>query len=313
MAIYLVYHSVGLTNLLGFAYPKPKMIKNFKIPPSFSFVKKGRVSLLLRDDYKDLLLKMGIEDVGALIKNHFSSSYYLEGRTPHPSIPIEGGKRMVIRRYLHGGLLRRLTGDLYLMGSRSFDELAITEEIRSCGISTIHPIGAIHHAVFHFFYRACLLSLEVPHAENLTQYFQKKGSNPSGESLLNKRRTIRAAGTLLGKFHQKGFCHRDLQLKNLLVAGDRVLIIDFDRSCRKKALSLKARVSNLLRLNRSVDKWKRSGLPITRTDRLRFLLAYAGGDRKIVKAIKKSLRTYSVGLLFHRIGWAIGNIVRVRG
>jgi len=286
------------------------MFKNISIPPSFSLVKKGKVFLLLKEEYKDFLLRQGIEEVKTFLAKHLRDTRYLKGRTPHPSVPIEGGNRMVVRRYSHGGLLRGITKNLYLLGARSFRELALTEEIRSCGIPTVQSIGAIHHALFPPFYRAYLLSLEIPHALNLIEYFQHLASLPRQESLRLKREIVRKAGLLLREFHQAGFYHTDLQLKNLLVVEVRVLLIDFDRSCRKETLSAGDRVRNLLRLNRSVEKWKRSGLPLTRTDRWRFLTAYAGENEDIVKELRKALRSYSIGLFFHRIGWMIEDIVR---
>lgn len=286
------------------------MFERIPISSSFSLTKKGKTYLLLHKDYKESLLGQRIEDLKTFLKTHFSEMKYLDGRTPHPSIPTHEGMRMVIRKYTHGGILRFPNRELFLFGARSFRELSLTEEIRSSGILTIQPIGAIHQIVFWPFYRAYLLSLEIPQARNLIQYLQEKGSPLSGESLLHKRKTIQAVGLLLQQFHRKGFYHRDLQLKNLLVAGEQVFIIDFDRSCRKETLSVNQRIKNLLRLNRSVEKWRRFGLPITRTDRWRFLMAYAGGDREILKAVRKALRTHSVGLFFHRIGWAIKDIVR---
>jgi tRNA A-37 threonylcarbamoyl transferase component Bud32 len=286
------------------------MFKKMSIPVSHSLIQRGKTYLLLHNAYKECLLQQGIEEVEAFLKKSIHDIHYLEGRTPHPSIPLGDGKRMVLRQYSHGGLLRALTGDLYLIGSRSFRELAITEEIRSCGIPTIQAIGAIHQSVCSLFYRAYFLSLEIPRAKNLPQYFQKKGSPSSIERLLHKRKMIRTAGALLGQFHRAGFYHNDLQLKNLLVDGDRILLIDFDRSFRKKTLSVRNRIKNLLRLNRSVDKWKRSGLSTTRTDRLRFLLAYAGEEQEILRSIRRSLWTYTLSLFFHRIGWAIKDLVR---
>ena len=286
------------------------MFKKMSIPVSYSLIQRGKTYLLLHNDYKESLLRQRIEEVKTFLKRSLHETHYHEGRTLHPSIPLEDGKRMVLRQYSHGGLLRALTGNLYLIGSRSCRELAITEEIRSSGISTIQPIGAIHQIVLGLFYRTYLLSLEIPHAKNLIQYFQEKGSHPSLGNLLHKRKTIRSAGGLLAQFHQAGFYHNDLQLKNLLVDEDRVLLIDFDRSFRKDALSVRDRTKNLLRLNRSVEKWKRSGLPITRTDRWRFLMAYAGKDQEILKAIRRALRTHSMGLFFHRAGWVIEDVVR---
>jgi hypothetical protein len=63
------------------------------------------------------------------------------------------------------------------------------------------------------------------------------------------------------------------------------------------------RMKNLLRLNRSVDKWKRRGLPVTFSDRLRFFLAYTGEDPKARDVLRKTLRLYSFGLRFHRLLW----------
>ena len=118
------------------------MFKNFPIPPSFSLIKKGKIFLLIKEEYKDFLLREGIEDLKNFLKKHEQTTRYFGGRTPHPSIPIRDGKRMVVRSYSHGGLLRAFTRNLYLFGSRSFQELALTEEIRSSGISTIEPIAA---------------------------------------------------------------------------------------------------------------------------------------------------------------------------
>lgn len=286
------------------------MLKNIQIPTSFSLIEKGRVSLLLKEEYRELLLAQGIEDLKTFLKKTTNrAAHYLKGRTLHPAIPFGDGKSMVLRQYSHGGLLRTITGNLYFFGARSFRELALTEEIRSCGISTISPIGAIHHRIFFLFYQAYFLSLEVPNAIDLIQYFQEMRARPTRENLSSKRKTIRSVGLLIRQFHQAGFFHGDLQLKNILIAGDQLLLIDFDRSYRRSNLSVQEKMRNLLRLNRSVEKWIQQGLPLTRTDRWRFFLSYSGEDKKIREAMKKALQTYSLRFLFYRLGWAIERIV----
>ena len=285
------------------------MFKNIQTPHSFSLIEKGKISLLLKEEYKNFLLQQGIDDIKAFLKKIPQTSRILKGRILHPSIPIDNRKRMVLRQYLHGGLLRAITGSLYLFGSRSFRELLITEEIRSCGIPTAQSIGAIHHRVFFSVYQAYFLSLEAAHAKDLTQYFQEIGAQPSHENLLLKRKTIRSVGFLIRQFHKAGFFHGDLQLKNILVAGDQILLIDFDRSYRKPMLPVQKMMENLLRLNRSAEKWKRLGLPITRTDRWRFFLAYAGDDQKIRKAMERTLQTYSLRFLLYRLGWTVEKIL----
>jgi tRNA A-37 threonylcarbamoyl transferase component Bud32 len=285
------------------------MFENLPIPPSFSLVRKGKVFLLLRDEYKDHLLKQGIEDIKTFLQSHRQTSRYLRGRVLHPSVPLKEGTRIVIRRYQHGGLLSVLTRDLYLFGSRSFQELALTARIRTCGVSTVEPIGAIHRSVGPF-YKAYLLSLEISEAKDLIQYFQEIGSHPSRERLLHKRRTIRSAGLLVHQFHEAGFFHGDLQLRNMLVSGDKLFLIDFDHSYHREVLSVEERKKNLLRLNRSVEKWKRLGLPITWTDRLRFFRAYAEKDEEMSKTMKRALRTYSIRRLFYRWSWAFQRVLK---
>jgi 3-deoxy-D-manno-octulosonic acid kinase len=286
------------------------MFKKFQIPTSFSLIEKGRVSLLLKEEYQNLLLAQGIDDLKTYLRKSSQTAHYLKGRTLHPSIPFGDGKRMVLRQYSHGGLLRAITGNLYFFGARSFRELALTEEIRSCGIPTTPTLGAIHHRVFFPFYQAYFLSLEVPLAVDLTQYFDQIGAHPCPETISTKRKTIRSVGHLIRQFHQAGFFHGDLQLKNILVAGDQLLLIDFDRSYRKSALSRRERMKNLLRLNRSAEKWRRLGLPITRTDRWRFFLTYAGNDKRIRETMAKTLRSYPLRLLFYRLGWAVEKLLR---
>jgi hypothetical protein len=281
------------------------MLRNIPIPPSFSLIKKANIFLLLNEEYQDLLLQQGIEDTDTFVARYAGGKQHSGGRSLHPSIPLREGQRMVLRRYLHGGLLRAVTRDLYALGSRSFRELALTEEIRSAGIPTIRPIGAVHQSFIFPFYRAYLLTLEVPGAVNSIEFFQDIGSHPVGEVLALKRKIIRVAGRLVRQFHDSGFFHADLQLKNFLIADHHVLLIDFDRSLRMKNLPERMRMKNLLRLNRSVDKWKRKGLPVTFSDRLRFFLAYAGEDPKARDVLRKTLSTYSFSTLLHRWRWTL--------
>jgi serine/threonine protein kinase len=291
------------------------MLRNTSIPPSFSLIRKKKSLLILKDAYKDLLLQQGIEDLEVFLRRQAQTARYLEGRSLHPSIPIKDGEWMIVRRYLHGGLLGFLTRDLYLFGSRSVQELVLSEEIRSSGIPTVETIGAIHRFTWFPFYKPYLLSLEVPHALNLIQYIQDIGPHPALSNLSRKRKVIRSMGILLRQFHDMGFYHGDLQLKNILIAQGQLLLIDFDRSYRKPVLSLRGRMKNLLRLNRSAEKWKNLGLPITRTDRWRLFSSYAQSDAKMKKAMQKVLRTYSIRRLFYRMSWAIEKIFKnmIRG
>jgi len=289
-----------------FHYPGPRILRRpIDIPPAYSLIQQGGLSLLLRDDYQSLLLQTGIGDIKKLLKKHGQPLSHLVGRVPHLAVSLSDGKRLVVRRYSHGGLLQSLTRDLYLLGSRGFEELILTEGIRSSGIATVQPVGAIHQRVFPFFYRAYFLSIEIPGARDLSSYFQTMGPHPCAERLIEKRRMIRSVGRLVRQFHEAGFFHRDLQLKNILASEGKPFLIDFDRSYRKSTLTLKERIENLLRLNRSAEKWKRAGLPITKTDRWRFFLAYSGEDEQLREALRNALRKLGFYAFFHPWFWAL--------
>ncbi len=281
------------------------MARPITVPPTYALIRKEGLSLLLKEEYSEALLRQGIEDFEDYLARHAKPSLHLTGRTSHFLVSLKDEQGVVIRRYSHGGLLRAFTGDLYLFGSRGFQELALTEEIRASGISTVQPVGAVHQSVFPFFYRAYFLSLEIPQAKDLAGRLLEIGPRPFPDALVQKREMIRRVARLVRRFHQAGFVHGDLQLKNILVAGGQPFLIDFDRSYRKRTLTVKDRMDNLLRLDRSVEKWRRKGLPVTKTDRWRFFLAYSGGDEVTRAGLEEALRARAIRFFPHRCLWAI--------
>jgi len=80
---------------------------------------------------------------------------------------------------------------------------------------------------------------------------------------------------LVRRMHVRGVYHRDLKANNLLVRDDEISVVDLDRVDFCREVSRAGRVWNLAQLNAAV------GAPVTRTDRLRFLFAYAGRDRAV--------------------------------
>jgi 3-deoxy-D-manno-octulosonic acid kinase len=66
---------------------------------------------------------------------------------------------------------------------------------------------------------------------------------------------LRAAGAQIARLHAAGIVHPDLNLRNILVAGAEVYLIDFDRArVLARPVSRGARARGLLRLARSARK-----------------------------------------------------------
>ncbi len=119
---------------------------------------------------------------------------------------------------------------------------------------------------------------------------------------------------MVRKMHEVGIYHFDLHLKNFIVQmGEEgvgpLYIIDFDRSRIIYPLKSGKWLANLLRLDRSVEKWRPKGLWITRTDRLRFLRSYLEGDRERLASIRKYIKKYLRRRRRYRIGWAIERLI----
>jgi 3-deoxy-D-manno-octulosonic acid kinase len=292
------------------------MNSTFTLPDGFSLMKVGRAELVIKDLHKDRLMGRKIHNPEALFRQHGDKARFMEGRGFLISLPMyeKGSERMVIRHYEHGGIFRALTSDLFLGGSRPFRELSITEMARKAGLPTMEVLVAVKRPVFWPFYKGDLVSREIPNSTDLIQYLARLRKARGLKQLSKKRELIRQAGRLVRKMHEVGIYHSDLHLKNFVVEVKEgtlgsLHIIDFDRATIIHPLKSDKWFGNLLRLDRSVEKWAAKGLPITRTDRLRFLKSYLGGEEERKASVRKYLKGYLLRRMRYRLGWAIERLL----
>jgi tRNA A-37 threonylcarbamoyl transferase component Bud32 len=182
------------------------------------------------------------------------------------------------------------------------------------GLPTMEVLVAVKTPVFWPFYKADLVSREISNSIDLIQYFTRWGKAGNQQRLREKRELIRQAGRLVRKMHEVGIYHSDLHLKNFVVEVKEgtlgsLHIIDFDRATIIHPLKSDKWFGNLLRLDRSVEKWTAKGLPITRTDRLRFLKSYLGGEEERKVSVRKYLKGYLLRRMRYRLGWAIERLL----
>ena len=176
-----------------------------------------------------------------------------QGRGVLKAVRLPDGETALIRTYRHGGVLRKLTRELFFTWpARPFRELAITEELRRRGLRTVEIYAAGVQEVCGPVYRGCLVSRELPDSKDLWASLQDGPSTQLAAILKTTAETVRA-------MHRHGVYHSDLNLKNILIQSksDRVeaYVIDFDRAkLFLGKLPQPLAIKNLERMRRSALK-----------------------------------------------------------
>lgn len=227
----------------------------------------------------------------------------LQGRGPVSVVPAAVGEgRWVVRHYHRGGAVASLLGDRYLrLGTpRPVREFRLGRAMEERGIPTpTHVAGAVYAA--GPWYRGDLVTRLVPGARDLAAVLfpgraldggvvpapaWPAGAGPSPDPVP----AMRAAGSLVRLLHDRGVVHRDLNLKNVLIApGEpgresepvRALVLDLDRALLRDRVSKRARQRMLDRFWRSARKWEsRTGVRLEPVLRQVFEAGYDGGSAR---------------------------------
>jgi 3-deoxy-D-manno-octulosonic acid kinase len=153
----------------------------------------------------------------------------------------------VLRHYRRGGMVAALLGDSYLFTgdarTRSSREFRLLAELARRGLPVPPPLAA-RHVRHGLAYRADLITLRIPDARTLAERVADGAFN---EAL------ARRVGELVARFHRVGAWHADLNAHNILVNGEGLYLIDFDRG-RLRRPAVGWRRGNLARLKRSLVK-----------------------------------------------------------
>ncbi len=230
------------------------------------------------------------------------------GRRPLWELSLEG-RRYLVRRYQHGGLLRSLTGGRYLDWERPFRELCLSDTLLRCGILTPRVVAARARAV------GPLWELEVmtPRIEGAIDLGEALGRLRRGEIAQRpRRRILEAFGDLVRRMHLHDLLHADLQPNNILVAEEdlepdacgppTLHLLDLDRSVLGEVRSHERR-TQLERLYRHVARMEaRYGACLSHADLARFFRGY-DPERSSWKADWRAVKTrHALGKSIHGLG-----------
>ena len=154
-----------------------------------------------------------------------------------------GSRQGVLRRYRRGGLMAKVSKDLYLWNGlqrvRSFNEFDILRSLYEAGLPVPRPLAAAYWRS-GLTYRAALMVERLPDVVPLASALDVADSEQ--------------VARVIYAMHEHGVWHADLNAYNILLDPEgRAWLIDFDKASRP-VLSPERRSANLLRLRRSLAK-----------------------------------------------------------
>lgn len=180
---------------------------------------------------------------------HWKSQRAIDGEAPGRGSTVffsAEGRQYALRHYKRGGFIARLSKDRYFWrdeaSTRPFSEWHLTYHLAHAGLPVAPPVAA-RYVRQGSTYTGDLITERIAGGISLAAALAL--GNVPLYAWVDIGRCIR-------RFHDLGVCHADLNAHNILVTGETVHLIDFDRGrLRKPGLW---RDSNLVRLRRSLDK-----------------------------------------------------------
>jgi 3-deoxy-D-manno-octulosonic acid kinase len=158
-----------------------------------------------------------------------------------------GDAQLVLRRYLRGGLVAKLSRDRYLwLGeerTRAFREFRLLARLLELALPVPRPVAARYRRD-GLTYRGELVTNLLPDAEPLAARWL------AGRA---RREDWERAGRCIRRFHDAGVQHADLNANNIMMGAESgVWLLDFDRGRLREPGLWRERV--LARLARSLEK-----------------------------------------------------------
>lgn len=161
-------------------------------------------------------------------------------------IKSEWGK-WVLRHYFRGGMYAKISQDSYLWtglnNCRAFKEFQLLEQLKSLSLPAPRAVAArvIKKGLY---YRNDLIMTHIQHDKTWAQALTEDLADPALWARI---------GSTIARFHRKGVFHSDLNAHNILLNGEAITLIDFDK-CSIQTPQLNWQRKNIDRLRRSIEK-----------------------------------------------------------
>lgn len=268
-------------------------------PAGFTVVATGAAALYVAAAAKSELGARGLSEAQgwhrALAAGSLSS-----GRGNTAIVPGPSGVRWRLKGMRRGGWLAAVWRDRYPSARRLVDTLAASVEAGARGVPTASPVALMVERGPGPLARGAMAFTEIEGAEDLAKRVMR-GAFTEAE-LAPAMGTIRA-------MHERGVCHPDLNLGNILLrpragGGVDTFVIDFDRAAFTSGpLPFERRQAALRRLERSCAKLTGAPGPLGPGSEDLWYTCYAGGDADLSRRLASGRGAGKLSLALHRLGW----------
>ncbi len=271
-----------------------------RVPPGYVVHRVADTWLVLDREASGELIGLRLADESVRSKLFMSAPR--RGRGSAPTVTLDSGLSIVLRRYRHGGLLGGVTRGLLLGLRRPLAELDVSARAEALGAPVPHVVCVILWPVAGPLWSAMIGTREEPYAEELLAAWAR---HPPGRE---RYALLRRVGAAIRKLHDAGVRHPDLQVRNILLCPEtpeRIVVIDLDRARLRAARSLgpAARATNLARLIRSAIKEGLLPGTANRREIAALVGGYVGPDRALRRALLRRAPWERLKIALHRIGY----------
>jgi tRNA A-37 threonylcarbamoyl transferase component Bud32 len=243
----------------------------------FEVVREGSATFFLRPDCRSWLLEPLRREFSGLDRTP------VQGRTRHYSVEA-AGRKILVRFPTRGGFWSFL-GRRHLGLSRVRREAQALRLAAEAGLSVPELLAVRVDSSGIFRKLTCVY----PYLEGV-QTLDRRLADLRGPERWDLLRKV--AGLVL-RMHRAGLLHGDLNVRNVLIRGSEIILVDFDGA----RLRGRGGHSEIYRLCRSLEKTMRGSMMAT--DKARLVRAYI--DPKWL--LKPSLARCEKSLARHRCWW----------
>lgn len=200
-------------------------------------------------EQQQALLKFLHSESVSDIQSRSNSGNILSGRAIVRGCEMNGLGRVVAKSYRRGGLLKDVMSSLFMRigQTRCRLEYKILQTVRNFGVNAPEPLAYVEDG--EFWYRAWLITKEIPSTHNLIEISSKDEARAIS--------LCREVGRQIGLLVKNGVYHIDLHPGNVVIGtNESVYLVDFDKAYEYPGNKNTLRDLFLRRWRRAVIKHK---------------------------------------------------------